>query len=158
MIIDDFRSYREDGDEQPEENPFPDRRARQEELKQKLLQRMLVDARFSKAVRPDEPFTIAHADIERFAPSLCHDTILEVMRFTGMPEEWIKFLRTFLELPAKFSDGEQPRVSKRGVPISHPLGLIFGEVLLFYLEFAVNKRTGGGVELFRVIIISHVLS
>lgn len=48
--------------------------------------------------------------------------------------------------PLKFIPDEPsalPQTRKRGVPISHSLSDLFGEVLLFCMDYAVNERADG---------------
>ncbi|KAK6522455.1 hypothetical protein TWF281_003016 [Arthrobotrys megalospora] len=148
----DFRTYDEDG-EQPDiekKNNEKLRRARNEELKQMLLQRLQIDRQYAEAVNPGKPFTVVQLDAFRFAQSQSHEIILKLMEMMGVTKHWLKFFKTFLNLPARFEVGGEVRESKRGVPISHPLGLVFGEVQLFLMEFAINRATGGKLELFRM--------
>ncbi|KAJ6263876.1 hypothetical protein Dda_0013 [Drechslerella dactyloides] len=148
----DFRTYNEDGqgaDEEKKDNEKI-RRARNEELKQRLLQRVLIDKQYLEAVDPGKPFTVVQADAYRFAQSQSHEVILALMKFIGVTKHWLKFFESFLKLPARFEAGGPTKESKRGVPISHPLGLVFGEIQLFLMEFAVNRATGGTLALFRM--------
>ncbi|KAK6496004.1 hypothetical protein TWF481_002032 [Arthrobotrys musiformis] len=148
----DFRTYNEDGEEADQEKKDNEkiRRARNEELKQMLLQRLLIDRQYAEAVDPGKPFTVVQLDAFRFAQSQSHEIILKLMEFIGVTAHWLAFFKTFLTLPARFEPGGEIRESKRGVPISHPLGLVFGEIQLFLMEFAVNRATGGKLELFRM--------
>ncbi|KAF3932418.1 hypothetical protein ABW19_dt0209571 [Dactylella cylindrospora] len=148
----DFRTYNEDGEEADQEKKDNDkiRRARNEELKQMLLQRLLIDRQYAEAVNPGASFTVVQADAYRFAQSQSHEIILALMKFIGVTHHWLKFFETFLKLPAKFESGGEVRESKRGVPISHPLGLVFGEIQLFFMEFAINRATGGDLQVFRM--------
>ncbi|KAK6353691.1 hypothetical protein TWF696_005653 [Orbilia brochopaga] len=148
----DFRTYNEDGqgaDDEKKDNEKL-RRARNEELKQRLLQRVLIDKQYSEAINPGKTFTVVQADAYRFAQSQSHEVILALMKFIGVSKHWLKFFETFLRLPARFEAGGETRESRRGVPISHPLGLVFGEIQLFLMEFAVNRATGGALSLFRM--------
>ncbi|KAK6542260.1 hypothetical protein TWF694_006220 [Orbilia ellipsospora] len=148
----DFRAYNEDGQlaDQEKKDNEKIRRARNEELKQMLLQRLLIDRQYSEAINPGKQFTVVQADAYRFAQSQSHEIILALMKFIGVPKTWLKFFETFLKLPALVGGWTSPRESKRGVPISHPLGLVFGEVQLFFMEFAVNRATGGRLGVFRM--------
>ncbi|KAF3922244.1 hypothetical protein ABW20_dc0101858 [Dactylellina cionopaga] len=147
----DFRTYNEDGDDQEKKDNEKIRRARNEELKQMLLQRLLIDRQYAEAVNPGKPFTVVQADAFRFAQSQSHEIILALMKFIGVTSHWLKFFETFLKLPARFEAGGEVRESKRGVPISHPLGLVFGEVQLFLMEFAINRATRGTLQVFRTM-------
>ncbi|EPS39630.1 hypothetical protein H072_6576 [Dactylellina haptotyla CBS 200.50] len=148
----DFRTYNEDGDAVDQEKKENDklRRARNEELKQMLLQRLLIDRQYSDAISPGKTFTVVQADAFRFAQSQSHEIILALMKFIGVTNHWLAFFKSFLKLPARFEVGGEVRESKRGVPISHPLGLVFGEVQLFLMEFAVNRATKGNLGVFRM--------
>ncbi|KAF3107508.1 hypothetical protein TWF569_007877 [Orbilia oligospora] len=148
----DFRTYNEDGEEadQTKKDNEKIRRARNEELKQMLLQRLLIDRQYAEAVDPGKPFTVVQVDAYRFAQSQSHEIILKLMELIGVTKPWLKFFESFLTLPARFEPGGEVRESKRGVPISHPLGLVFGEIQLFLMEFAINRATGGKLELFRM--------
>ncbi|KAF2279623.1 uncharacterized protein EI97DRAFT_430655 [Westerdykella ornata] len=91
-------------------------------------------------------FTVLQSDFRWFGPSLSHDAIFAVLKFLGVPDKWLRFFKKFLEPSLVFShDGAdaEGRVRKCGVPMSHVLADALSEALLFCLDFAVNKRTGG---------------
>ena len=69
-----------------------------------------------------------------------------------MSDKWLSFFGKFLEAPLKFiSDGDagQPQIRKRGVPGSHTLSDVLGEVILFCMDFSVNQCTAGA-QLYRM--------
>ncbi|KAH7414032.1 hypothetical protein DE146DRAFT_673709 [Phaeosphaeria sp. MPI-PUGE-AT-0046c] len=83
---------------------------------------------------------------ESWNPLLPHQTVLQVLEFFGVSEKWKSFFTKFLEAPLKFiEDGAsaQPRSRRRGTPGSHALSDMFGETVLFCLDFAVNQATDG---------------
>ncbi|KAF2654358.1 hypothetical protein K491DRAFT_693890 [Lophiostoma macrostomum CBS 122681] len=84
---------------------------------------------------------------ESWNPLLPHDTILTVLEFFGVSNKWKAFFETFLRAPLKFDDegSAAPRLRCRGTPGSHTLSDVFGEVILFCLDFAVNQSTDGGL-------------
>lgn len=91
-------------------------------------------------------FTILQSDFKWFGPSLPHDTIFTVLEFFGVESRWLSFFRKYLETPLVFAqDGPdaEPRVRRRGIPMSHVLSTALGEAVLFCLDFAVNKYTQG---------------
>jgi hypothetical protein len=91
-------------------------------------------------------FTILQSDFKMFGPSLSHDTIFTVLRYFGVPEKWLRFFKKFLQAPVVFAqDGPhgETHVRKCGIPMSHILSDALSEAVLFCLDFAVNKRTGG---------------
>ncbi|RHZ59585.1 uncharacterized protein CDV56_105850 [Aspergillus thermomutatus] len=91
-------------------------------------------------------FTAIRSDFKWFGPSLPHATVMEVLKYFGVPQNWLDFFRVFLEAPLKFThNGENAavQVRKRGVPVSHALSDCFGETVLFCMDYAVNQSTGG---------------
>ncbi|RDW80408.1 hypothetical protein BP5796_05106 [Coleophoma crateriformis] len=90
--------------------------------------------------------TCTRAEFDQWGPSLPHSTIFAVLSFFGFSDKWLRFFRRFLEAPLKFmQDGSdaQSRNRKRGVPQSHVLSEVFGEVVLFALDYAVNQVADG---------------
>ena len=62
-----------------------------------------------------------------------------------MPETWISLFRKFLEAPLRMigsGSESEARIRKRGVPMAHAIGKIFGEMILFAMDIAVNQVTG----------------
>lgn len=91
-------------------------------------------------------FTALRSDFKYFGPSLPHTTMLTVLEYFGMPQNWLNFFQTFLESPLKFTqDGPDaaPQVRRRGIPMSHTLSDCFGEAVLFCMDYTVNKNTDG---------------
>ena len=112
------------------------------QLKQKLLH--LLSTEILLNTRLHGEITSVRAEFNDWNPSLPHSTIYAVLRFFGMSERWLRFIRTFLEAPLKFIDsGEQSRLRKRGIPGAHTLSEVLGEVVLFILDFSVNQETHG---------------
>lgn len=86
------------------------------------------------------------SQFEAWNPSLPHATIITTLSFLGVSDDWLNFFRTFLKAPLKFiNEEEEPRVRKRGTPGAHALSEVFGESILFCLDFEVNQRTEGEV-------------
>ncbi|KAL0639887.1 hypothetical protein Q9L58_000978 [Maublancomyces gigas] len=97
-------------------------------------------------------FTAVRSDFAWFGPSLPHSSLITVLRFFGVAEIWLTFFQKFLSTPLKFvGDGPlaKTQVRSRGVPISHSLSDMLGEVLLFCMDYAVNQRADG-LFLYRV--------
>ncbi|KKY27868.1 hypothetical protein UCRPC4_g00848 [Phaeomoniella chlamydospora] len=113
------------------------------EIKHSLLH--LLSAEILIKTRLQGEITCFRSQFDQWNPSLPHTTILSVLAFFGVSEKWIAFFKTFLEAPLKFIDDETstPRQRKRGTPGSHMLSDVFGEVILFCLDFAVNRYTDG---------------
>ncbi|KAF2098425.1 hypothetical protein NA57DRAFT_38906 [Rhizodiscina lignyota] len=89
-------------------------------------------------------------DLKWFATALSHQTIITVMRFIGVPDFWITWFKKFLEAPLNTdlargdhaSGTKGPRIRKRGVPLAHSTEKLTGELVLFFLDFAVFRETG----------------
>ncbi|KAL5364673.1 hypothetical protein BJX96DRAFT_157752 [Aspergillus floccosus] len=70
------------------------------------------------------------------------------MRYIGFHERWIVFFRKYLEAPLNMdqsSEGRQPtgpRTRKCGVPMAHASEKLIGELILFFMDLAVNRETG----------------
>ena len=114
-------------------------------IKQKLLHLLVTEAHLNKTLHGTN--TIVRTDLEWFGPSLPHESILTILAFFGVPQQWLDFFRTFLRMPLKFKEEESStaelRTRERGTPISYALSALFGEVILFCMDFAVNQRAGG---------------
>lgn len=127
-------SYLEDEDDDKPKNPM--------ELKQSLLH--LLSTEILVNTRLHGELTCVRAEFDNWNPSLPHSTIFAVLAFFGVSDKWLRFFRIFLEAPLKFVDsGEEARMRKRGVPGSHTLSDVLGEVVLFCLDFSVNQGTQG---------------
>lgn len=88
------------------------------------------------------------ANIKSFASSLPHETILTLLKFIGVPEIFIEVFTRFLKAPLNMGPlvrgtSDQVLTRSRGVPIAHGMELFFSELVLFFLDFAVHRKTGG---------------
>jgi hypothetical protein len=93
-------------------------------------------------------FTAIRSDYQWFGPSLPHATVLATLKYFGVPEMWLNFFKVFLEAPLMFvQDGAtaSTQIRRRGVPMSHTLSDVFGESVLFCMDYAVNQHTKGGI-------------
>ncbi|KAE8554389.1 hypothetical protein EYB25_002928 [Talaromyces marneffei] len=114
------------------------------ETKHSLLHLLITESIIHNRIRGQ--FTVIRSDFKWFGPSLPHGTLLAVLKFFGVPQDWLEFFKKFLECPLKFDqDGPQAEVKnrKRGIPISHSLSDMFGEVILFCMDYAVNQHADG---------------
>jgi hypothetical protein len=115
------------------------------EIKQRLLRQLATEVQLRKAV--DGEVVVVQSDFRWFGTGLPHSTIFAILRFVGMPDEWISFLKKFLEAPLnmgpasseKGRDG-QVKVRKRGTPMAHALEKVLGELVLFFLDLAVLQN------------------
>lgn len=127
-------------DQQMGEGDVPKRAGKN--LKQNLLHLMLTDSLLHVTLHGKN--TVMRSDFVQFGSSLSHTSILTTLKFFGVSESWLSFFRKFLEAPLRTL--EAPGVvqtRRRGVPMSYALSDCFGEIMLFCMDFAVNKRTSG---------------
>ncbi|KAI0509285.1 hypothetical protein F5B22DRAFT_358965 [Xylaria bambusicola] len=127
----------EDSDSESEER-------RPMEDKQRLIR--LLSAEIAIGTKLHGEVTTFHSVFESWNSLLPHETILTVMSLLGVSETWIAFFNKFLRAPLKFLDDSPdtaPRTRRRGTPASHALSEIFGESILFCLDFSVNQATEG---------------
>ncbi|KAI0869481.1 hypothetical protein GGS24DRAFT_163094 [Hypoxylon argillaceum] len=89
--------------------------------------------------------TAFHSVFESWEALLPHETATTVMRILGVSRTWMDFFARFLRAPLKFlgDDNAAPRIRRRGTQAAHALSGVFGECVLFCLDFAVNEATGG---------------
>jgi hypothetical protein len=111
-------------------------------IKQSLLHLLMTETYLNRNIHGQQ--TVVRSDFEWFGPSLSHTSILTILKFFGVPELWLGFFKTFLEAPLIFTqDGPSAavKVRRRGVPITHALSTVFGEAMLFCMDFAVMRNT-----------------
>ena len=97
-------------------------------------------------------FTCIRSEFHNWGQTLPHSTIALVLTFFGVSNKWLDFFAKFLQAPLKFLHDDsavQSQVRQRGVPESHVLSDVFGEVVLFCLDFSVNQISRGG-QLYRM--------
>lgn len=114
------------------------------ETKQSLLHLLITESIVHNRLHGE--FTVVRSDFKWFGPSLPHGTILAVLRFFGVQDDWLQFFQKFLECPLKFvHDGPEAKVQirKRGVPMSHTISEVLGESILFCMDYAVNQHANG---------------
>mmetsp|Transcript_16578 Transcript_16578/g.28743 ORF Transcript_16578/g.28743 Transcript_16578/m.28743 type:complete len:819 (-) Transcript_16578:463-2919(-) len=106
-----------------------------------ILHVIATEARLHEVLYPSQPFTVVRTDLEWFGPSLSHDAIRVLMEFFGVPNDWLTFFTTFLEVPVYFEPSQPTRVRKRGTPFGYVLSHMFGEVILFLMDLHVNQTS-----------------
>lgn len=109
--------------------------------KQTLLYIMATECLLNTTLH--DSFTVIGSDFFSFGSSLSHSSILTVLKFYGVSENWLTFFKKFLAAPLRFTADGPPQVRKRGVPMAHSLSDVLGEVLLFSMDFAVNQHADG---------------
>ncbi|KAJ9651300.1 hypothetical protein H2198_009422 [Neophaeococcomyces mojaviensis] len=112
------------------------------DAKQRILHLLSTEILVKTRINGD--ITCFRSQFDAWNPSLPHVTIRTVLAFFGVSDRWLKFFSTFLEAPLKFlGEDEQPRLRKRGTPGAHVLSDVFGEMVLFCLDFAINQDCDG---------------
>lgn len=97
---------------------------------------------------PGNGVALVQTDLQWYATGLSHSTVFAVMRYIGFGQDWIDFFKKYLESPlnldAASDDRPQlgPRIRKRGVPMAHASEKFTGELVLFFMDLAVNRETG----------------
>ena len=112
------------------------------EAKQNLLHLLSSDILIRTSLQGE--MTCFRSQINSLYPSLPHVTINTVLEFFGVSESWLTFFYQFLKAPLRFVDdsSSEPRQRQNGTPGAHVLSEVFGEVLLFCLDFKINQQTG----------------
>ncbi|OCK90807.1 uncharacterized protein K441DRAFT_577843 [Cenococcum geophilum 1.58] len=110
-----------------------------------LIRQLATEMQIRQAL--DGEVAIVKSDFESFATSLPHSTILSVLKFIGVPEDWLVFFKKFLECPLNMGPvirgtADQVRIRKRGVPVGHGFEKLFGETVLFFMDLAVHQEAG----------------
>ncbi|KAK4455574.1 hypothetical protein QBC34DRAFT_445137 [Podospora aff. communis PSN243] len=91
---------------------------------------------------------LVQTDLQWYGTSLSHSTIFAVLEYVGFGEDWVAFFRKYLAAPLNLdtaADGRPqlgPRIRKRGVPMAHASEKFIGELVLFFMDVAVNRQTG----------------
>jgi hypothetical protein len=110
-------------------------------LKQNLLHLMSTESLLNVTLYGKN--TVVTGDFAKFGSSLPHSSILATLKFFGVSESWISFFEKVLETPLNLDDDQPPKIRRRGVPNSFALSDLFGEVMLFCVDFAVSEHTDG---------------
>ena len=131
-LIDNADPYDEDND--PNDEIKTGMRTRQ-----MLLRQIATDVIVRRALHGD--VAVVQSDLQWYATGLPHSTLFAVLRFWGVPEDWLGFFRKYAEAPLRMDDtpGENVRTRKRGIPITDAFEKLFGECVLFGMDVAVNQ-------------------
>lgn len=133
-----------DTSREPDDSDSDSEERRPMEDKQCLIRMLSTEVAITTKLHGE--VTAFHSVFESWNSLLPHETILIVMSLLGVSETWIAFFNKFLRAPLKFLDDSPetaPRTRRRGTPAAHVLSEIFGESILFCLDFAVNSATDG---------------
>ncbi|PGH27769.1 hypothetical protein AJ80_00557 [Polytolypa hystricis UAMH7299] len=109
------------------------------EMKQLLLRTIATEVHVRRAL--DGEVAVVQSDFQWFATGLSHTTIFAILRFMGFQEAWIAFFKKVFEPPLQMQAGGPVRVRKCGLPMDHILEKLVGEIVLFFMDLAVNQET-----------------
>ncbi|KAF9890341.1 hypothetical protein FE257_006007 [Aspergillus nanangensis] len=141
---DDDEDEDEDDDDDDDENICS--HTKNKNVKQELLRTIATETLIHRNIYGKA--AVIQSDLQWFATGLSHSTIFALMEYLGFDERWIEFFHTYLESPLnmdKSSEGREPvgpRIRKRGVPMAHASEKMTGELVLFFMDLAVNRETG----------------
>lgn len=113
-------------------------------MKQELLRTLGSEVIIRRALYGE--VAVVRSDLQWFATSTSHLAVTTILKFFGVPQIWMSFFQRYLEAPLRMvglegSSGEV-RTRKRGVPIGHVFQKLFGELIIFAMDLAVNQEAG----------------
>ncbi|KAK5082531.1 hypothetical protein LTR70_008189 [Exophiala xenobiotica] len=112
------------------------------QVKQQLLHHVASEVLIQRKLYGD--VAVVQTDLQWFATSVPHSTIFAILRFSGLPEKWLSWFRSYLEVPLNMTKtmGEDQEVKrrKRGIPMAHALEKYLGEMILVYMDVAVKRE------------------
>ncbi|PWY96762.1 hypothetical protein BO94DRAFT_530123 [Aspergillus sclerotioniger CBS 115572] len=120
--------------------------SRPDNFRQLLLRKIATEALLHRHMHGAA--AVVQSDMKWYATCLPHSTIIAVMKYIWFPQEWIDFYHRYLEAPLNMDsscEGREPvgpRIRKRGIPFSHASEKLLGELILFFMDLAVNRNTG----------------
>jgi hypothetical protein len=133
------KTFSEDSDPYDEQKGPKDKTNSGRNIRQMLLRQIATDVIIRQALHGD--VAVVQSDLQWYATGLPHSTLFAVLRFWGVPEEWITFFKKYAEAPLRMDEtpGENVRTRKRGIPITDAFEKLFGECVLFCMDVAVNR-------------------
>ncbi|KAJ5661816.1 reverse transcriptase [Penicillium maclennaniae] len=115
-------------------------------VKQQLLRKIVTETIFRRQFYGQA--AVIQSDLQWYATSIPHSTACTILEFIGFSQDWIRFLRKYLETPLNMDNAFEghekvgPRKRRRGIPIAHASEKVIGELILFFMDCAVNEKTG----------------
>lgn len=125
----------DDDDDIPKSDPD---KLSPKDIKQLLLRTLATEVIVNRSL--DGEVAVIQSDFQWFATGISHNSIFAILRFIGFQEEWISFFRKALEPPLNMLTGEPVQIRKRGLPMAHIFEKFIGEVVLFFMDLAVNRE------------------
>ncbi|KAH8432820.1 uncharacterized protein LDX57_010449 [Aspergillus melleus] len=138
-------SYDDEEDDEEDDDKLPTKEE-DKNVKQHLLRKVATEALLHRALHGEA--AAIQSDLKWYGTSLSHSTIFTIMEFAGFPKRWITFFCKYLESPLNMDQAlsgrepRGPRTRKRGLPMAHASEKLLGEMVLFFMDLAVNRETG----------------
>lgn len=115
-------------------------------VKQQLLRKVVTETLLERQLNGEA--AVIQTDLQWYATSIPHSTVYAFLAYAGFSDRWLNFFRKYLETPLNMDqsfEGHEklgPRKRRRGIPIAHASEKLIGELILFFMDLAVNKGTG----------------
>jgi hypothetical protein len=166
-LFDRWNRYDDDGDDSDDghyhgkngaNTPQPKRSGTKQQLLRhltaELITHRLRGVTYDNRDGPKGPVALVQTDLQWYATGLSHSTVYAVMRYLNFDPKWIAFFKKYLEAPLNLDHAADdrpklgPRIRKRGVPMAHSSEKFTGELVLFFMDLAVHRKTG--IPLYRL--------
>ncbi|KAH5145377.1 hypothetical protein HBH69_181900 [Parastagonospora nodorum] len=111
-------------------------------LRQAFLQQLATNVIIRRELHGE--VAVVQSDLQWYATGLPHSTLWAVLRFWGIPDDFIALFKKYAEAPLRMTatPGENVRTRRRGIPITDAFETLFGEIVLFCMDVAVNRLSG----------------
>jgi hypothetical protein len=111
-------------------------------MRQMFLRQLATDVLIRRSLHGE--VAVVQSDLQWYATGLPHSTLFAVLRFWGIPEDFIALFKKYAEAPLRISPtpGDNVRTRQRGIPITDAFEKLFGEIVLFCMDVAVNRLSG----------------
>ncbi|KAF3492418.1 uncharacterized protein GIQ15_01935 [Arthroderma uncinatum] len=106
-------------------------------VKQLLIRTLATEVLVKKSIEGE--VAVIQSDFQWFGTGLTHTSIFACLRFLGFQEEWVTFFEKAIQPPLDMMNGGPVRKRARGLPMGHILAKLLGEVVLFFMDLAVEK-------------------
>jgi len=122
-----------------------DKTKRAGSTQQQLLRKLATEALLHQHLHGE--VALVQSDLKWFATGISHTTVFALLRFVGFSEPWITFFKKYLQpmlnlSPSREEGARGPRQRLRGLPMAHAAEKLIGELVLFFMDFAVNREAG----------------
>lgn len=137
----DEASDDEDASASPAQKAGPNKNIKQRILRKVATETLLHQHLYGEAA-------VIQSDMKWYGTGLPHSTLFAILRFVGFSEDWINYFTKYLHSPLNMDqscDGRTPtgpRMRQRGVPLAGAMAKLMGELVLFFMDMTVNRKSG----------------